>query len=44
MYSEWVSMSSHPYLRVLLLGLIPTTNTTQILQAYKQMEYDNNEH
>ena len=44
MYSEWVSMSSHPYLRVLLLGLIPTTNATQILQAHKQMEYDNNEH
>ena len=44
MYSEWVSMSSHPYLRVLLLGLILTTNATQILQAHKQMEYDNNEH
>ena len=30
-------------LRELLLDLIPT-NTTKILQARKQIEYDNNEH
>ena len=38
---EWVPVR---ILQVLLLGLIPTTNTTQILQARKQVEYDNNEH
>ena len=32
-------MSSRPILRV----LPSTTNTTQILQTRKQMEYDNNE-
>ena len=37
---EWVTVR---ILRVLILGLIPT-NTTQISQARKQMEYDNNEH
>ena len=41
MECEWVPVR---ILRVLLLGFIRTTNTTQILQAHKQMEYNNNEH
>ena len=42
--NELVAVGCFRGLRELLLGLIPTTNTTQILQARKQMEYDNNEH
>ena len=38
--SEWVPIR---ILRVLLSGLVPP-QIQQILQARKQMEYDNNEH
>ena len=36
-------LSTFRSLLELLLGFVPT-NTTQILQAHKQMECDNNEH
>ena len=38
----WVS--SRPYFTGITFTFSSTTNTTQILQAHKQMEYDNNEH
>ena len=36
-------MSSCPYFTDITFRFGSTTNTTQILQARKQMEYDNNE-
>ena len=37
-------MSSHLYFMGIIFTISSTTNTTQILQARKQMEYDNNKH
>ena len=40
----WVWVSPRPYFTGITFRFSSTTNTTQILQARKQMEYDNNEH
>ena len=40
----WVWVSSRPYFTGITFRFSSTTNTTQILQARKQMEYDNKEH
>ena len=42
--SGWVWVSSRPYFMGITFRFSSTTNTAQILQARKQMEYDNNEH
>ena len=42
--SYFVVSEFRPYFTGITFTFSSTTNTTQILQARKQMEYDNNEH